>query len=116
MDQSPLRASPPPPCLLGCCHINATVCSAQGWQGLLPRDWLLGWLLILAALATGFLTRPSEAEGTRGGGQWVRGSDAALGRELAVEVPFQEVGFPSKEEGRHFWSLPHRVTDLGHLI
>lgn len=76
----------------------------------------MGWLLILAALTTGFLTRPSEAEGTRGGGQWVRGSDAALGRELAVEVPLQEAGFPSKEEGRHFWSLPHRVTGLGHLI
>lgn len=27
----------------------------------MPRGWLLGWLLILAALATGFLTRPSEA-------------------------------------------------------
>lgn len=56
----------------------------------------MSWLLILAALVTDFLTRPAEAEGTRGGGQWVRGSDSALGRELAVEVPLQEADFSSK--------------------
>lgn len=57
----PLRTSPPPPGLLDSHHINTTVCSPQGWEGLMPRGWLLGWLLILAAPATGFLTRPSEA-------------------------------------------------------
>lgn len=64
----------------------------------MPRDWLKGCLLILAALTTGFLTRPSEAEQLQMGvsESWAealpQGGALPGGAPLGSRLPLQKKG------------------------